>query len=381
GAAVQALAQIGLSLNAFAWAGVAARDPASVLQPIVALNAAGRNATAQSTQHAAQAALLGAPINNVAVRLLGQAADQRGDKAAARRLMALSNRLSRRDGVAQSWLINDAVSRGNAPDILRHYDALLRIYPQASGPLMQQLATIIAVPAGRAALRPYMVASNPWRDTLLGTAIGTLPDSGALAQLVLASPQLPDTPGNRDFAAELTRRLAVEGHEGLLRRVYARLPGGDARAATTIDWAVNAAVDGYAPASWGLATDGNFGGALRSIGTPPTTDLEGFAMPGTRGVVANKLVWMAPGRATLRWSVTERDVNREAWANWQLRCGAKADGAVLGESGNMFIPSTANSLSVTVPAHCPAVHAQLVVSGGDGRDPARIVIGMIALSR
>ncbi|MEQ1509324.1 MAG: hypothetical protein ABL909_02850 [Sphingopyxis sp.] len=342
--------------------------------------AMGRRVRPALLEAGAKASLFVAPLNSAAVRTYGQAMDARGKKGDARALMLLADRLSRRDGVAQSWLINDAVASRNAPEVLRRYDAVLRTYPDDSSALLTQLVSALASPQGRVALRPYMVATNPWRFSFLYAAVRTLPDSSLLADLLLYSPQLADTPDHREIATELVSKLASQGHMNMLRSIYPRLPGTSAASLASVKLD-STGITGYPPVTWSLAASNDFGGALIEGEGGDSTEIEGFAMPSSGGVVLKKLAWLNPGNTQLRWSITERAPNPQSWANWQIRCGARDDASIIAQSGNIFSAGTANNFTFAVPGQCPAVMIELKIAGGDGRDPSRIVLGNINLTR
>jgi len=132
----------------------------------------------------ARAALLQDPTAVVAVSTLGLDAQVRGDTAAARRLFAYSQALSRRDVNTQLWAIEDAVGRGDVKDALAHYDTALRVSRTAPDLLFPVLAGAIADPAIRTALTRTLASRPGWGDTFLTYVAVRGPDPQATARLL-----------------------------------------------------------------------------------------------------------------------------------------------------------------------------------------------------
>src|SRR3546814_17457295 len=75
-------------------------------------------------------------VNHVAIRNLALASTV---DAKALRLMHLSDRLSRRDGMTEAWLIEKAARRGDLSTTLSHCVALFRTLPTASARVMSKM--------------------------------------------------------------------------------------------------------------------------------------------------------------------------------------------------------------------------------------------------
>ncbi|NJS13250.1 MAG: hypothetical protein HC788_00105 [Sphingopyxis sp.] len=145
---------------------------------------------------------------------------------------------------------------------LRHFDILLRTTPAAAQEVMPQLTMAAMAPDGRAALRPYMRANNPWLSQFLAVAVDRLPRAAPLGML-LTEPgvSLPDTEMARTAYAVLTKRLAVENAYGIFNRLYPRLPGASAASLAQLNLAAQSGNDrGYAPAIWDFGEGSDRGG-------------------------------------------------------------------------------------------------------------------------
>lgn len=132
----------------------------------------------------ARGALRRDPTVVAAVATLGLDAQLRGDTAAARRLFAYSEKLSRRDLRTQLWAIEDAVVRSDVPGALYQYDVALRTQKVGGGLLFPILASALTDPEIRSALIKTMARGAPWGNdfTIYAAAASTSPKS--VAQLL-----------------------------------------------------------------------------------------------------------------------------------------------------------------------------------------------------
>lgn len=120
-----------------------------------------------------------------ALTVLGFAAQLRSDPEAAIRVFAYSNALSRRELRPQLFAIEEAVSRGDIADALRHYDIALRTSSSASELLFPTLSQAVAEPAIRDALIPVLRTKPVWGDDFLDYAARQAPDPQAARALFL----------------------------------------------------------------------------------------------------------------------------------------------------------------------------------------------------
>jgi hypothetical protein len=144
----------------------------------------------------ARVALRRDPTVVAAVATLGLNAQLRGDTAAARRLFAYSEKLSRRDLRTQLWAIEDAVGRSDVPGALYQYDVALRTQKVGGGLLFPILASALTDPEIRSALIKTMARGAPWGNdfTIYAAAASTSPKSVAqlLAGMKDASLTVPE---------------------------------------------------------------------------------------------------------------------------------------------------------------------------------------------
>jgi hypothetical protein len=117
----------------------------------------------------ATAALLRDPLNDRALRLLGQIADLEGKRQDARKFMEASVRRSMRSSYAVYWLMLDSASRGDYPDCIKWADLLLRKRPAMKQFVHPLLARIFDLgdERDRHALGEVLAREPPWRGSFL----------------------------------------------------------------------------------------------------------------------------------------------------------------------------------------------------------------------
>lgn len=124
----------------------------------------------------ARAALSQNPLSSGAARIIGLAREEAGDYGQARKLMFLSERISRRDSITQLWLIENWVAKGDALRTLDHYDRLLSVNPQSGQLLYPILLSALGDPDIRAGLVPFARRNRVWVTDFLRYSISNAAD-------------------------------------------------------------------------------------------------------------------------------------------------------------------------------------------------------------
>lgn len=154
----------------------------------LAASLAGTKATPAGRERAdslARQALLQDPTAVAAVSTLGIDAEIRGDRRAASRLFAYSEKLSRRDLQTQLWNIETAVARGDINGALRHYDTALRAKVQSWDMLFPILASASADAQVRAALVRRLAGKPLWAEPFINYLAANQPDPRTASALFL----------------------------------------------------------------------------------------------------------------------------------------------------------------------------------------------------
>lgn len=321
----------------------------------------------------ARAAIDLMPLNPAAVRNIALASAGSADRSNTQslRLLRLSHKLSRRDGVTESLLIDDAARRADMPAALEHFDALLRSMPVAGARYMQHMGLALADPRFRKGMIPYARRDNPWFGRLGAAILGNTPPIRFYGQFLSEVPSLPDTPQQRLHYDEVISRLAREGEYAVVRKLYPRLPGAD-RAAVTSMALPSAKQTPYRPITWSLQSDGAVGAELSRTGKP---GMIVYAEAGTSGTAASKLLYLAPGQYRLAWTATNdsgeespavgygdarRDEGRDG-LSWLIDCPGLSRRQIGAASAER--PGSQNreiAVTFTVPADCTVQNVALL---------------------
>lgn len=303
----------------------------------------------------ARLALRQDPTAVPAVATLGINAQVRGDTAAARRIFAYSEKLSRRDLRTRLWAIEDAVGRGDIPGALRNYDIALRTSRIAPDLLFPVLASAISDSDIRRALIATLVQRPAWSEQFLGFVAGTGPDAQATASLFEALPSrgiaLPV-----GAAPALVGRLLAENHVDDAWRFYAALtPDADRRVARDPDFTAN--LQSPTPFDWIPITDSGVSATLQRGERGGIFD---FVVPSNLGgPILRQTQLLPPGE----YAIEGRSIGIEQAGNalpyWTLTC---PDGR---ELGRVVVPNSTQANGrfagrLTVPAGCPVQQLALV---------------------
>lgn len=318
----------------------------------------GPDASAANRRRAddlARLALRQDPTAVSAVATLGINAQVRGDTAGARRILAYSEKLSRRDLRTRLWAIEDAVARNDIPGVLRNYDIALRTSRIAPDLLFPVLASAIGDTEIRQELAATMVRRPSWNDQFLGFVAGNGTDARATASLfeTLHRRQIGLPLG---AAPMLIGRLLAEQHIDDAWRFYAVMtPGVNRRLARDPDFTAN--LTSPTPFDWQPITDS---GVSATIQRGEQGGIFDFAVPpNLGGPLLRQTQLLPPGDYAIEGRSIGIDQADGALPYWTLTC---AEGR---ELGRVTVPNSAQANGrfagrFTVPAGCPVQQLQLV---------------------
>jgi hypothetical protein len=275
-----------------------------------------RNAAdSQAAVELARSALVRAPLNGAALRVLGFEADRARDAAGARRLMNASDRLTKRDTVAQLWLLTQAIRDGDYLSGLRKSEAVLRRDPGAAPLVYEILGSTLAEPKAVSVLAARLSTRPAWRTDFLETvaAKGASVDQALGLYAALEASRSPPSP---EEAAALVGRLIIERRYVPAYAVWRTRAGGAAPAA----WSGIYAGDfrprpGAPPFNWRLA---NRGEAFAELGDGPdgAPALHTQFQTGSTVVLAEQYLLATPGRYRLdgsAWLATDLAARASGW--------------------------------------------------------------------
>ncbi|MGC6399986.1 hypothetical protein ACNI3Q_05335 [Sphingomonas sp. FW199] len=307
----------------------------------------------QRADRLAGRALAAEPLSVKALTALAIGVDIAGDTPAARRLFVHSDALSRRELGTRIWLIEDAVSRGDVPGALRHYDIALRTEPSAPELLYPILTEAIAEPEIATGLLDLLRTRPPWREGFLGHvgAAGTAPADSARFFERAARRGIPVPEMAR---ISVVNALVGSGAYDLAWNYYRWLrPGVDRRISRDPSFEIRS--DIRAPFDWvpilneaGVSVD--IGGGGVQFAAPPVVG----------GPILQQVQFLPPGRYRLEGEVSDMEQSDDALPYWQLVCTSGR------ELGRVDVPNVSGRAigfggDLTVGGDCPAQILRLVL--------------------
>jgi hypothetical protein len=309
----------------------------------------------------ARAALKREPMNVAALRTLGFALEQTGDKSAADRILFLAGRLGWRDVALQLWLVKAFALRGDVAGSLHRADALARVnrVPEITFPLF---VASIADDQLRAALVQELVDRPNWRGPFFYRLLQLPADRIRYFNALvtdLAKAGSPISPAER--AIYLTRLIQVgEGAAAYDYWLRVQKPGS---MAATIPWDggfehVPSAGTLGAPFEWQMSSES---AGVASIVPSPNGGQQVSVSPGHdfNGTLMSQTIVLQPGK----YKLTAR-VHGDAASSglhWTIRClpEQKEVGLNTGNGG-----SELGSATFEIPAGCTAQSFTLEMAAG-----------------
>lgn len=308
------------------------------------------------------------PLSGAALRLTAWSDARRGHEAEALGRARLIDRITRRDAVAELWLLEEAVRRDDVPEVLRRYDILMRTQADLRGPLMEKLAGRLGADQVRLALAPYADARSPWFPDLLQAA-GKDGHADEAAALLIGLPALPDTASYRSAYAALIGGLAQRNDLAPLRQLHQRLPG--ASSMTDPGLTESELSRGYAPFRWTFVA-GTERTADLAPDRPGQPALAVRAAPLSRGEVAFRTVLLPDQPVELSWTLNVAgQAATDGSASWAIRC---LDSGRVTVSGGILAKGIQRGVQA-MPYPCAAAQIALIVDGGTGGDETAFRLG------
>jgi hypothetical protein len=329
-----------------------------------------------------------APLSPAGPRIVGSALASSGRDRDAKKAMEAAVRLSRREGTAQLWLADEAISRGDLPQVLSRYDVIMRTHPAASPQLYAALARTLVDPTMRREMTRFVSKDTPWFEGFAVAAAGTAANAEPLAKLFMASPTLPDTVPMRTVYRAVLEQLGATRKYALVASLYDRLPGAQPGRLRTVELPRDDQTQ-YPPVDWALVSEGGLGAAI--VGKGADRLLETYVSTGAGGVAARRILLLRPGSYALRWRVIDGPDGVDAEARAIISC-TDASGAEKILADSVIEPPlqradgdpdpVSGQLRFNVPAaQCPVVLASIRVGSGSTRDEASWLFDRLSLAR
>ncbi len=295
-----------------------------------------------------------------AVATLALVRQAQGDGAAARSLLAYSDRLSRRDLSTRLALIEQAVARGDVPETLRNYDIALRTSKSASDILFPVLSTAIEDAAIRTQIVRVLATVPPWGGGFISHVTTLGPNVNATAALLqdlhrrgIATPS--------DATAIIVDRLIAQNRGLAAWSYYATMTPGANRQRSR-DSSFDKAPVVASAFDWRLLEDSGITASIQQDSEGSFFDFSAAASVG--GPVLRQAQALRPGNYLLEGQSTGIEQPESSLPYWVLTCLSGR------ELGRVTIPNSSQdsgrfSGRIMVPADCPVQQLTLMTQGSD----------------
>jgi hypothetical protein len=286
-------------------------------------NSAEDDASLERAARLARRALLLNPLEFSALRTLALDAERQGDEAGALRLMTEVSRRTRRDSLAQAWMMDREFKAGRYEAGFAYGDAILRRAPEWSDAVHPMMTATFADPASRPALLELLASGPEWRRAYLAELTADAQDLEGLRAFFVAFRKAKSPLTDQEIGLVLGRLIA-EGRFLEARTVWGELSGRPAREAALVYDGDFRGAPGAAPFNWGLASDAS--AIAERVAAPDGSPALYVRFPASEATpLAEQLLVLEPGDYVLTGRVTygERPPER---LSWRLQC---ADGPTI----------------------------------------------------
>lgn len=205
-----------------------------------------------------------------------------------RRWLQLAETATRRDGLVQLQLVEEAVLSGDPETALTHLDRAWTVYPELRARIAPLLLAAIEDEPVRTALSARIKAGRPWVGALIQTALGRNDAVEPLARTIIAAGRLGDA--DRGYIAPILSALVAQGQiETATAFAQIQLANGQ-ETVRTAGFSGPTTDPIGAPYTWRLTNDAEVASTVHG-----DSGLEILAEPGISRVIATRLM-PAPAR-------------------------------------------------------------------------------------
>lgn len=320
------------------------------------------------------------PLNSVALRLLAMDQENRGRASAAKKFLKLSERVTRRDGTTQLWLIKDAAESRDVRGIFHHSDILLRTHPDAGPSLFPLLNQAVEDPKFRQVAYSHVREKSPWMPDYLSYAAGNTKRPDAVSKLVRMAGGVPESNTRQVTETMLLHRLVETGASEEVLKFFALMKGAKPNIVNGMSFTPTSTDARFAPVAWEALSPN----AMVATFDQEPDDRMSFnvvASSGERGIVARKLFALKPGSYSLFQNVTLATTgDNYAFSGWKMRCVDSRQKGPIWQSSGSWYPVGRHVLNgPTIPASCPLQMLELEVAGGLAGKGIELSIANVAL--
>ncbi len=272
------------------------------------------------SERLAKASLRTAPFSVRALRIVGLTTAESGNEAQADELLTLAGNWSLRDDASHAWLVDRRLRQGSYASAFAHAETLVRRRTGSSDNVLDLFIT--ASMTDNRAIGPLkdMLERRPlWRGEFWSKLLGTPGSDDVLASIALS---LHDTPGQMSSGELqlLYEKWLGEGRFEAIRFVSTNLSANTG--VTVADGGFDTPADRQTlPVGWEL-------GSSTGVSAEIATDLNNAENSALRtsysgyggGFAARQLIFLRPGRHTMRGRFSVEDPSAQPNLRATIRC-------------------------------------------------------------
>ena len=232
------------------------------------------------------------------------------------------------------------------------------------------------------AIAPYIRDQVPWLNDWARFAVRNSAQPQKIAGMFARAGGMPKRPEFAALELELLRRLVIEDHVADAIGYYRQLRGADPATLRTVAFTPGTTDSRFPPLSWELSTLTGATVGFEQAETGDRIQLNVRLDPGTSGLIARKVMIVAPGRYRFHADQSLSADTGTATAHWQLRCGADYGRRLLWGS-DVAVENAVKGTDgvIDVPADCPAVSLELQASAPPSGNGAELLFASPDLAR
>ena len=312
------------------------------------------------------------PINPAALRNLGLTDEKLGVGNKVEALMNLSAATSRRDLLAQLWLIEAATSRDDLKAALLHHDTALRVFPESHATLFPILMAAIGDDVIRRGLANRMLERPTWLDGFTNYTITYSANPSTISDLLIQTKFRAADGPQKDLERRLLYALAAKEDWVSAKRYVKWISKSDAELFSNSDFGQTTTNKWLWPFTWEPISAPGVSISFEDQNSVVRISADS----GQRIVALRRFTYFKSGEHKI--NITEQSVldNRGAEHVWDINClrtGAPAStvwtsgpirGSRLGTVNGAF----------EVPKECDAIGIQLSVVGGLGQQGVEFLV-------
>jgi hypothetical protein len=298
-------------------------------------------------------------------------------------ILNLVQRVTRRDGISQLLLIQDAAARGSIEGALQHYDALLVVAPDTGTILFPILDNALSDPRIQRQVGIYLKANRPWMGAFFDYIFATGKKTELAARALIKADVQDLAYDRRDLDKRILQRLAADGNTATLRDYFLSIKGAPLRALTSLSVDEGTTSAQYAPITWLFAQSADH------VAEPTRTKIDGeygmsvFVAPGAAGKVAEKMLFLPAGRYQIAGKIRATEPSSGANTLLSFNCRSGLDSKPIWSSQNLLANGSGGALSaeLLVPSDCPTVQVVLTSTSGDSQNGLAFEVNHLQIAR